>query len=169
MPSPSLMRIPQMFFSWSESGPAFLIKLFHFKKNMYRSHMHQLQKFLVLVCVHMELDFTPPEKSTLHFLYLSVHLFVFQQICVCKLVNLCKLVPSTGHNVRGTFAVWEKPCHPTNENLCRTRRQLNISGNNKTKMASAGRTWRNGILRQLELRKATETDPYTDLVSSRKF
>ena len=62
-----------------------------------------------------------------------------------------------------------KTCHPTNENLCRTRRQLNISGNNKTKMASAGRTWRNGILRQLELRKATETDPYTDLVNSRKF
>lgn len=113
MPSPSLMRIPQMFFSWSESGPAFLIKnCFILKKNMYRSHMHQLQKFLVLICVHMELDFTPPEKSTLHFLYLSVHLFVFQQICVCKLVNLCKLVPSTGHNVRQPLRFGKNPVIP---------------------------------------------------------
>ena len=35
-------------------------------------------------------------------------------------------------------------------------------------MASAGRAWRNDILKQLELRKAAETDPYTDLVNSRK-
>ena len=74
--------------------------------------MHQLQKFLVLICVHMELDFTPPEKSTLHFLYLSVHLFVFQQIRVCKLVNLCKLVPSTGHNVRQPLRFGKNPVIP---------------------------------------------------------
>ena len=51
----------------------------------------------------------------------------------------------------------------------KSRMQLNISGNNQIKMASAGRAWRNDILRQLELRKAAETDPYTDLVNSRKF
>ena len=86
---------------------------------MYGSNMHQLQKFLMLIGVHMKLDFTPPEKSMFHFLYFCTLLFVFQQICICKLVNLCKLIPSTGHNVHETFSVWEKPCHRTNEDLCK--------------------------------------------------
>ena len=136
---------------------------------MYGSNLHQLQTFLMLIRVHMKLDFTPPEKSMFHFLYFCTLLFVFQQICICKLVNLWKLIPSTGHNVRETFSVWEKPCHCTNEICAKSRMQLNISANNQIKMASAGQAWRNDILRQLELRKAAETDPYTDLVNSRKF
>ena len=86
---------------------------------MYGSNLHQLQTFLMLIRVHMKLDFTPPEKSMFHFLYFCTLLFVFQQICICKLVNLWKLIPSTGHNVRETFSVWEKPCHRTNEDLCK--------------------------------------------------
>ena len=117
----------------------------------------------------MELDFTPPEKSMLHFLYFSAHLFVFQQICICKLVNLCKLVPSTGHNVRQPLRFGKNPVIPRMRICVESHRQLGISRNNQTKMAYAGRPWRNDILRQLELRKAAETDPYTDLVNSRKF
>ena len=137
---------------------------------MYGSHVHQLQKFLVLICVlmHIKLDFSPLEKSMLNFLYFSAHFFIFQQICIGKLVNLFTLVP-LDKPCSYAFAVWEKPCHRTNENLCRITHAANISGNNQNKMASAGRAWRNDILRQLEFRKAAETDPYSDLVNSRKF
>ena len=47
---------------------------------------------LICVLMHAKLDFMPLEKSMLHFLYFSANLYIFQQICLGKLVNLFTLV-----------------------------------------------------------------------------